>query len=747
MNGLSDEGVLTPLRRRGYAVLPAPRQAVLREGSVRIDASWRLLASGVSSDDIAVRILADALLEQYGIELGAEDASSTLHLSVHPHAVATDGDPLCEPQGYLLEILPGRVELIGNSAQGLFYGVQTLLQLLDGGGRSPLVLPVGTIRDWPRYPLRIVHWDTKHHQDRPETLERFVDWLARFKVNAVSFELEDKFEYPSHPAIGAPGAFTTAQLQQLTRYALERYVQIIPNVQAPAHMCYVLKHPEFAHLRCDGSNYQACIENPETLRLIFDMYDDACAATPGVEYFHVSTDEYYYAGICEKGRRPYNPVNRSLTFVDFVLKAHQHLKARGRRVIIWAEFPLMAEHVRLLPPDIIDGVIGGGDRFLEEENARGIRQLAYASMQGEELLFPNYFATTHEHGGGGSALGRLADAIEAVTRGKATRGNPIGTFAAAWDDSGLHNETFWLGWATMAQYGWTGPAGPPTGENAPACAAVPPLWQTVADFMDIFYGREVYDMAGIYSDMQSAARFFQSIWDRVPSKVRPPAYGWHLRREPVQRRDLTLAPPALPSAEALEFEPVFATRYGHLLAEAPRRLADIERLMTRLCDNHRRARRNRYSLEVFLSLAHLERHTVEMLLAMQRIERLLGAARDEHGRGRFERAVALLRESHQIARDVIDDRRRALRTLETVWEVSRFPRNRSVDGRRFLHVMDDVKDHVADRRVDLSYMTAPEESMGLEKWCEAMESLIAAYAASHGIPADAAMREPEPRYE
>jgi len=746
MTQYTGDGVVTPLRARGYAVLPAPRQVLLHEGSVRIDGSWRLLTSGVSPDDIAVRTLTTVLLDEYGVELASDQAASTLHLSVHPRAVVADGDPLCEPQGYLLEILPGHIELMGNSPQGLFYGVQTLVQLLEGDGHRPLVLPVGTIRDWPRYPLRIVHWDTKHHQDRLETLQRFIDWLAHFKINAVSFELEDKFEYPSHPVIGAPGAFTTAEIQELTRYALERHIQIIPNVQAPAHMCYVLKHPEFAHLRCDGSNYQACIENPEALRLIFDMYDDACAATPGVEYFHVSTDEYYYAGICEKGRRPYNPLNRSLTFVDFVLKAHEHLKARGRRVIIWAEFPLMAEHVHLLPPDIIDGVIGGGDRFVREENARGIRQLAYASMQGEELLFPNYFSTSHEHGGGGSALGRLVDAVEACTAGKALQGNPIGTFAAAWDDPGLHNETFWLGWATMAQYGWTGPAAAPP-PAATAHTAFPPLAQTVADFMDIFYGREVRDMAGVYQEMQSAARFFQSIWDRVPSTVRPPAYGWHLRKEPVQRRDLTLSPPALPDGESLAVAPVYSTRYAHLLAEAPRRLAQIERLMASLHENHRRARRNRYGLEVFLSLAHLERHTIEMLLAMRRIEQTLVRAREAHEKNRFARALARLREALDTARDVINDRRRVLRLLESVWEISRFPRNRSVEGRTFLHVMDDVKDHFADRRADLSYLTAPEESMGLEQWCGSLERIMERYASAHGLKENLSISHPEPEYE
>ena len=79
-----------------------------------------------------------------------------------------------------------------------------------------------------------------------ETLKRYLDWSARFKVNMIGFELEDKFAYPSHPVIGAPGAFTPAELQEIVNYGLERHIQVVPQVQSPAHMAYVLKHPEFA---------------------------------------------------------------------------------------------------------------------------------------------------------------------------------------------------------------------------------------------------------------------------------------------------------------------------------------------------------------------------------------------------------------------------------------------------------------------------------------------------------------------
>jgi hypothetical protein len=111
--------------------------------------------------------------------------------------VKTGDDPEIAKQGYRLVIAPDRVDILGNSDQGLFCGVQTLVQLLKPGHYGKLALPAGTIEDWPALRLRFLHWDTKHHQDRIETLKRYLDWSARFKVNMIGFELEDKFSYPA----------------------------------------------------------------------------------------------------------------------------------------------------------------------------------------------------------------------------------------------------------------------------------------------------------------------------------------------------------------------------------------------------------------------------------------------------------------------------------------------------------------------------------------------------------------------
>jgi hypothetical protein len=69
-----------------------------------------------------------------------------------------------------------------------------------------------------------------------------------------------------------------------------------------------------------------------------------------------------------------------------------------------------------------------------------------------------------------------------------------------------------------------------------------------------------------------------------------------------------------------------------------------------------------------------------------------------------------------------------------VYEKSRYPKGQSVGGRKFVHVLDDTKDHWADRTPDLSFMIAPERSIGLEKWQKDLYQIMQAYARQHNVP-------------
>jgi hypothetical protein len=718
-----ESAFVTPLRSRGFALMPSPQQVVLGGRNIVVDNSWSVV-SEPGKENSALKSLLGGAKDLHNLEF-SQKGERKIVLKIQNGAVKGTDDPALNEQGYLLRITPEKVEVMGNADAGLFYGVQSLLQLLRRNEAGDLVVPECEIRDWPSLQLRFVHWDTKHNQKRIETLKRLIDWHALFKVNMISFEMEDKYEYPSHPVIGAPGAYTKEQMQDLTRYALERHIQIVPNVQAPAHMGYVLKHKEFAHLKSDNSNYMACMCDPETNKLIFDMYQDMIEATPGVKYFHVSTDEMYYAGICQKCKAPYNEVNRSLAWVQFAKEAHDWLAKRGRTMIAWVEYPLLPKDIALLPPDIIQG-IGGNPEFTVEEKKIGMRQLAYSSIQGAEYLFPNYFATERR---GRSTEGRLESVYNKVRDDRAAGAtNQVGTFAAAWDDSGLHEETFHLGWATVTQYGWT--------PNTPT------VEQNTADFMDIFYGAGGSDMLSIYKLSQEGARFFERGWDQVPSTERQTGYGnSHGKGIGGERTDEVLSVPEIPGKENLEIQPAFAGKYTDLIAEAEVMKEKNDELIHKLNISFSRVQRNRYNLEVLLSIAYLERHFIQTVLTLRDAERLMVRAHEAATKGRPENAIANLAAASNEVGELIKQGNWMWRNLQQTWEKSRYEKNRSVNGKDFLHVMDDVKDHWADRRKGLNYMIAPFERMNLPAWRTNLNERLSAYASAHNLPIEGLKEE------
>ena len=141
----------TALWARGYSVIPTPRKVELGEGEISFDQDWRLEVKGVSSDDIAADFLKSDLETFHRITLSGS-AGRILHLEVSSGAVKTGAKPALDEQAYRLTIQSSQVSIIGNAPAGLFYGVQTFLQLLKPK-HGIAFLPECIITDWPELQL------------------------------------------------------------------------------------------------------------------------------------------------------------------------------------------------------------------------------------------------------------------------------------------------------------------------------------------------------------------------------------------------------------------------------------------------------------------------------------------------------------------------------------------------------------------------------------------------------------------
>jgi hexosaminidase len=212
----------SPLFSRGYTVIPAPQKVSLGAKDFEFTHTWRLdLGPGIKPDDIAVQSLKEELQERFQLTLGVSGtAGAVVHLAMAPNAVkigtAEDSNKsaLAE-QAYRMELASDRVTITGNRAIGVFYGVQTLVQLLKPEN-GKLWLPEGQIEDWPDLELRVIYWDDAHHLERPDVLKGALRQASFYKINGFSIKLEGHFQYQHAPAIVDPYALTPAELQELT---------------------------------------------------------------------------------------------------------------------------------------------------------------------------------------------------------------------------------------------------------------------------------------------------------------------------------------------------------------------------------------------------------------------------------------------------------------------------------------------------------------------------------------------------
>lgn len=283
-----------------------------------------------------------------------------------------DSVPKQEPDpgfdSYVIQIKPEGIRIDANSFGGLFYGIQTLMQLPDD-------LQCGTIQDSAAIKYRMIHWDLKGYQPKLSVLLEEMEILARHKINAILLEIEDKYQFRSAPGFAYPGAYTFEEMRQISRRASELNLMIVPVLQSIAHVDYILKHKQYSHLRENGHCFQFCSSNPEVDEFWNRMADelmDCFAEHP--QYFHIGADEARYLGSCPECSR----IGKAGSYIRRVEKSIDHVLKKGRTPVIW------------------DDILRNSEKKMTEEEARECWQLGRKAVvmywsygrNGENNVFP-----------------------------------------------------------------------------------------------------------------------------------------------------------------------------------------------------------------------------------------------------------------------------------------------------------------------------------------------------------------------
>jgi hexosaminidase len=729
---------VSPLLARGHIAMPQPQVVRLGASDFEFTRDWVVERRGVAAGDAAVEVLNDELGRRYHVRLAnSVRGAGTLRLLVAPNSArvgeAQDRDrEVLAQQAFKIDLSRDRVTIAANAPAGLYYGVVTFVQLLKPGDGT-LMLPEGQIEDWPDLQMRLLYWDDAHHLERIEVLKQAIRQAAFFKMNGFVIKLEGHFQYKSAPALVEPYALAPAELQELTDYGLRHHVQLIPYLDSPGHIAFILKHPEYAKLReYPESNYELCATNPESYKLLFGMFQDLLDANKGVNYFYLSTDEPYYIGMannaqCQEAARAKELGSVGKLLAEFVTRAAKYLQDRGRTVVFWGEFPMKPDDLASLPPHIVNGETYG-PQFDPLFRKQGIREMIYSSSEGEEKLFPEYFplAASRRLHQGAPASRRVADTFQKIGFDPARKSADLmGSLNAGWADMGLHPETFWLGYATAAAAAWHPGSPDPT--------------ESVAAFYPLFYGHRVSQMDRLYQLMSTQAQFWSDSWETSPSNARKPIWGNSngVYEKPRPARDQSIPLPPVPSPD-LSYRSEWAAQNSGRLQLASSFLTENDELLGLLHDNLSRSDLNSYNLEVFLSIAQLYRQNLEMLQSVTRMDGLLRSAADAAGKNQAKQAVASLDQVLQQAKIVRYSRNRVLADATQTWYKSWLPRVAEANGRHFLHALDDVKDHLPDRTVDMTYLVYRELLLPFGDWVEQVRSVRNQYASSHGLATQSA---------
>lgn len=275
-------------------------------------------------------------------EIYLEGMEETSKISEPQIVFVEDNSLTLGDEGYMLDISRDQVAIIGSKKAGRFYGFMTLLQLMDDAREQGIPLPKCHIEDNPKLSYRAVHLDMKHHMEKTEYYYELIEMLARYKINAVIAEVEDKLGYTRQPRIASADALSKEEWIKLSEYAKERFIEISPLVQGLGHASFILKHDKYRYLRDDPeSDWAFNPLLPETYEVQFDLYRDAMEAMPYGDYLHIGGDEVHTTG------RGSGMSELELQLI-WLNKVCRFAKENDRIPIFWDDMPL--KHAGLYGP-------------------------------------------------------------------------------------------------------------------------------------------------------------------------------------------------------------------------------------------------------------------------------------------------------------------------------------------------------------------------------------------------------------
>ena len=356
-------------------IIPAPVSLKKLPGGFVLSRETVLLADSINNK--AVLFLADYLHSKKMLNIspktntGADVANSLVLTSA-----GTDSLPA---EGYRLTITPRKITIAGKGA-GLFYGIQTLIQLMPADGEAAITIPCVQIEDYPRFGYRGMMLDVCRHFFSVEFVKKYIDLMAAYKLNNFHWHLTDDQgwrieikKYPKLTEIGSQraqtvignyhdrtpqqfdntpygGFYTQDQIREVVKYAADRYINVVPEIEMPGHSEAALAaYPE---LSCDpkqiynvsqtwGVFKDVYCPSDKTFDFLEDVLTEVMDLFPS-KYIHIGGDEvpktvWQQSAYCQKLIKKLGLKNEEGLQSYFIQRIEKFVNSKGRSIIGWDE--------------------------------------------------------------------------------------------------------------------------------------------------------------------------------------------------------------------------------------------------------------------------------------------------------------------------------------------------------------------------------------------------------------------------
>ena len=443
--------------RPRVSVIPQPRELTVTQEVFPLDrASHIALADPRSADDqFAAADFIDDVMQTAGVSLKLRrdrGRHSILIGQLDLPAIQSALKNLkitlpanLDDEGYVLAVGTDTVVVGGQTSTGVFYGLQTLKQLVRGDSTNAFIQGVH-ITDWPAMRWRAVSDDiSRGPVPTVDYIKRQLRTFAAFKLNMHSFYMEHTFASSEHPLIGpAGGSLTPAEIRELVAYARAYHIELVPEQQTFGHLHKGLKFEKYNDLAETPYGDVLSPQQEGSYKLIADWYRELNELFPG-KFFHIGEDETFELGEGQS-RDAARTRGVGAVYFEHLNRVRDLLKPYNRRLMFWGDIALNhPDLIGKIPKEMIvmNWDYAPKDDFtvrIEPFKDAGLDQFVCPGVGGWNQIFPNVDASSK-------------NIVNFVRDGQ--KAGALGMMNTTWDDDGESLfEMTWYGIVLGAAASW-----------------------------------------------------------------------------------------------------------------------------------------------------------------------------------------------------------------------------------------------------------------------------------------------------